>query len=108
MGRKAGSLYMNPKKFSNISKPCMKEMVSFLNCIALNHNNDDKCTRQKDLLNTCMDAQVTLLLIVDIIREFCLLFIGFFDYFKTLPCVSYLLFCLTLCAAVQQKQETLG
>uniref|UniRef100_A0A0A0KD09 IMS import disulfide relay-system CHCH-CHCH-like Cx9C domain-containing protein n=2 Tax=Cucumis sativus TaxID=3659 RepID=A0A0A0KD09_CUCSA len=59
MGRKAGSLFINPKKFGNLNKPCMKEMVSFLNCIALNQNNDEKCTRHKELLNTCMDAQAT-------------------------------------------------
>ncbi|KAG6599119.1 putative carboxylesterase 18, partial [Cucurbita argyrosperma subsp. sororia] len=33
------------------------EMISFLNCMALNHNNDEKCTRHKEILNTCMDAQ---------------------------------------------------
>lgn len=108
MGRKAGTLYINPKKFGTLSKPCMKEMISFLNCIALNQNNDDKCTRHKELLNTCMDAQVTLLLLVDTLQEFRLFFTEFFGYFKTLPCDNYLLFCLTLCAAVQQKQETLG
>ncbi|XP_038884108.1 uncharacterized protein LOC120075034 [Benincasa hispida] len=59
MGRKAGSLYINPKKFGALGKPCMKEMLAFLNCIALNQNNDDKCTRQKELLNTCMDAQAS-------------------------------------------------
>ncbi|KAM7497989.1 hypothetical protein LguiA_022403 [Lonicera macranthoides] len=57
MGRKAGGLYINPKKFGSLSKPCMKETITFLNCLALNHNNDEKCVRQKDLLNACMDAQ---------------------------------------------------
>ncbi|OWM89302.1 hypothetical protein CDL15_Pgr024047 [Punica granatum] len=57
MGRKAGGIYINPKKFGSLSKPCMKEMTSFLNCLALNRNDDDKCVRQKDLLNACMDAQ---------------------------------------------------
>ncbi|KAH7537322.1 hypothetical protein FEM48_Zijuj03G0080300 [Ziziphus jujuba var. spinosa] len=57
MGRKAGSLYINSKKFGSLHKPCMKEMVTFLNCLALNQNNDDKCVRTKDLLNACMDAQ---------------------------------------------------
>ncbi|KAK4762947.1 hypothetical protein SAY86_008715 [Trapa natans] len=57
MGRKAGGIYINPKKFGSLSKPCMKEMVSFLNCLALNRNDDGKCIRQKDLLNACMDAQ---------------------------------------------------
>ncbi|KAK8596361.1 hypothetical protein V6N13_000995 [Hibiscus sabdariffa] len=36
MGRKADALYINPKKFGSLTKPCMKEMVSFLNCLALN------------------------------------------------------------------------
>ncbi|KAK9137419.1 hypothetical protein Sjap_008013 [Stephania japonica] len=57
MGRKAGTLYINPKKFAKRSKPCMKEMLSFLNCLALNQNSDDKCARQKELLTSCMDAQ---------------------------------------------------
>ncbi|CBI16155.3 hypothetical protein AAG906_032411 [Vitis piasezkii] len=57
MGRKAGGLYINPKKFGTLQKPCMKEMITFLNCLALNQNNDDKCVRHKDLLNACMDAQ---------------------------------------------------
>ncbi|CAL9229319.1 unnamed protein product [Arabidopsis halleri] len=26
MGRKAGNLYINPKKLGNMAKPCMKEM----------------------------------------------------------------------------------
>ena len=62
MGRKAGGLYINPKKFGTLQKPCMKEMITFLNCLALNQNNDDKCVRHKDLLNACMDAQVMELL----------------------------------------------
>ncbi|XAR60565.1 hypothetical protein NMG60_11033992 [Bertholletia excelsa] len=57
MGRKAGTLYMNPKRFGALTKPCMKESIAFLNCLALHNNNDDKCVRQKDLLNACMDAQ---------------------------------------------------
>ncbi|KAI3429093.1 CX9C domain-containing protein [Psidium guajava] len=57
MGRKAGALYINPKKFGSLQKPCMKEMISFLNCLALSHNNDDKCVRQKELLSACMEAQ---------------------------------------------------
>ncbi|KAK9279935.1 hypothetical protein L1049_013619 [Liquidambar formosana] len=57
MGRKAGGLYINSKKFGALHKPCMKEMISFLNCLALNHNNDDKCVRQKELLSACMDSQ---------------------------------------------------
>lgn len=58
MGRKAGTVYLNPKKFGALHKPCMKDMLAFLNCLALNHNSDDKCERQKELLGTCMDAQV--------------------------------------------------
>ncbi|KAM5583702.1 hypothetical protein ABKV19_003531 [Rosa sericea] len=57
MGRKAGSIYINPKKFGAFHKPCMKEMVTFLSCLALNSNCDEKCVRQKDLLSTCMDSQ---------------------------------------------------
>ncbi|CAA3003322.1 uncharacterized protein LOC105628245 [Olea europaea subsp. europaea] len=57
MGRKAGTLYINPKKFGNLQKPCMKEMITFLNCLALNHGSDEKCGRQKSQLNACMDAQ---------------------------------------------------
>ncbi|XP_006649848.1 uncharacterized protein LOC102714270 [Oryza brachyantha] len=57
MGRKAGALYINPKKFGGVAKPCMMEMVSFLNCLALNKQNDDKCVRQKDLLVACAQAQ---------------------------------------------------
>ncbi|XP_010535502.1 PREDICTED: uncharacterized protein LOC104810785 [Tarenaya hassleriana] len=57
MGRKGGNMYINPKKFGSISKPCMKEMVSFLNCLALNNIKDDKCERSKELLNACMNAQ---------------------------------------------------
>jgi len=58
MGRKPGGLYINPKKFGSLHKPCMKEMLTFLNCLALCNNNDEKCVRQKELLNACMDAQV--------------------------------------------------
>ncbi|KAI6671117.1 hypothetical protein NL676_006002 [Syzygium grande] len=57
MGRKAGALYINPKKFGSLQKPCMKEMISFLNCLALSQKNDEKCVRQKELLSACMDAQ---------------------------------------------------
>ncbi|KAL0351417.1 UNVERIFIED_CONTAM: Histone acetyltransferase of the MYST family 2 [Sesamum calycinum] len=57
MGRKAGTLYINPKKFGNLQKPCMKEMMSFLNCLALTQGNDEKCSRQKSLLSACMNAQ---------------------------------------------------
>lgn len=57
MGRKAGALYINPKKFGAVAKPCMPEMVAFLNCLALNKQNDDKCIRQKDLLVQCTQTQ---------------------------------------------------
>lgn len=59
MGRKLGGLYINPKKFGSLHKPCMKEMIAFLNCLALCNNNDEKCVRQKELLNACMDAQAS-------------------------------------------------
>ncbi|KAH0434256.1 hypothetical protein M5K25_001123 [Dendrobium thyrsiflorum] len=57
MGRKAGGLYINPKKFGAVGKPCMKEMVAFLSCISLNKNNDDNCARQKELLAACVESQ---------------------------------------------------
>ncbi|XP_059660728.1 uncharacterized protein LOC132307083 [Cornus florida] len=59
MGRKAGGVYIDPKKFGSLAKPCMKETIAFLNCLALNHNNDDKCARQKELLSACVDAQAS-------------------------------------------------
>ena len=58
MGRKAGSLYINPKKFGSLHKPCMKEMITFVNCLAVNNNCNDKCVRHKELLSACMDSQV--------------------------------------------------
>nr|GMD31512.1 uncharacterized protein LOC109150917 [Ipomoea batatas] len=58
MGRKPGTLYINPKKFGSLQKPCAKEMITFLSCLALNQNKDDKCSRQKSLLSTCMEAQL--------------------------------------------------
>ncbi|XP_047255961.1 uncharacterized protein LOC107847343 [Capsicum annuum] len=45
MGRKDGTLYINPSNFGSLQKPCAKEMVSFLNCLTLNHNKDEKCGR---------------------------------------------------------------
>ncbi|KAL5729900.1 hypothetical protein ACHQM5_002789 [Ranunculus cassubicifolius] len=59
MGRKAGGIYINAKKLGGMQKPCMLEMVSFLSCLSLNNNNDDRCVRQKELLATCMEAQKT-------------------------------------------------
>lgn len=58
MGRKAGQLRINVKKFGGLNKPCMKEMTSFLNCLSLNNNSDEKCARFKEQLNACMAAQV--------------------------------------------------
>ncbi|KAJ4772811.1 hypothetical protein LUZ62_037404 [Rhynchospora pubera] len=57
MGRKAGGLYINPKKFGNAGKPCMKEMAQFLGCLSINNNKDDKCMKYKDLLVACAEAQ---------------------------------------------------
>ncbi|KAJ9189140.1 hypothetical protein P3X46_000470 [Hevea brasiliensis] len=59
MGRKAGTIYINPKKYGSLTKPCMKELITFLNCVSLNQSDIDKCVRQKELLNACMDAQAT-------------------------------------------------
>lgn len=67
MGRKAGSVYINSKKFGSLHKPCMKEMVSFLNCMALYKGSDEKCVRHKDLLTACMDAQVSFDLLLSIL-----------------------------------------
>ncbi|KAL1328381.1 hypothetical protein HN51_038246 [Arachis hypogaea] len=57
MGRKAGGLFINPKRFGTLHKPCMKEMIMFLNCMATSHDNAEVCARQKELLNTCMESQ---------------------------------------------------
>ncbi|XP_059300512.1 uncharacterized protein LOC132052836 [Lycium ferocissimum] len=57
MGRKAGTLFINPKNFGSLQKPCVKDFVAFLNCLTLNYNKDDKCGRQKSLLSACMEAQ---------------------------------------------------
>ncbi|KAH0667142.1 hypothetical protein KY285_028348 [Solanum tuberosum] len=57
MGRKSGTLFINPKNFGSLQKPCVKDMVTFLNCLTLNHNKDDKCSRQKSLLTACMETQ---------------------------------------------------
>ncbi|XP_057956072.1 uncharacterized protein LOC131149546 [Malania oleifera] len=57
MGRKGGGLYINPKKFRSLHKPCTKEMISFLNCLALNQGNGEKCVRHKELLGACIDSQ---------------------------------------------------
>lgn len=57
MGRKAGELHINAKKFGGLSKPCMKDMITFLGCLSLNHNSDEKCTRQRQLLDTCLESQ---------------------------------------------------
>lgn len=71
MGRKADGLYINSKKFGAAGKPCMKEMLSFLGCLSLNKNNDDKCVRQKDLLLACAEAQVYLSFFFLIARNYC-------------------------------------
>ncbi|RLN23984.1 uncharacterized protein C2845_PM07G39330 [Panicum miliaceum] len=57
MGQKAGALYINPKKFGAVAKPCVPEMVAFLNCLALNKLEDGKCAKQKDLLVACTQTQ---------------------------------------------------
>ena len=72
MGRKAGNLYINPKKLGGIAKPCMKEMVTFLNCMALNKCKDDNCEKQKNLLSVCMNGHVNNFLCVFTFVFFCL------------------------------------
>ncbi|XP_074304248.1 uncharacterized protein LOC141638964 [Silene latifolia] len=57
MAKKAEKLFINSKKFASMSRPCTKEMISFLNCVALCQNNDEKCQRQKQVLGTCMESQ---------------------------------------------------
>ncbi|KAK7393812.1 hypothetical protein VNO78_22376 [Psophocarpus tetragonolobus] len=57
MGRKAGNLFINSKRFGSLHKPCMKEMALFLNCMAANNSDVEACARQKDLLNACMESQ---------------------------------------------------
>lgn len=59
MGRQGSQLKINPKKFGNLQKPCMREMMSFLSCLALTQGDDKRCSRQKSLLSACMDAQVS-------------------------------------------------
>ncbi|XP_055829170.1 uncharacterized protein LOC129898601 [Solanum dulcamara] len=57
MRRKTGTLFINPKIFGSLQKPCVKDMVTFLNCSTLNHNKDDKCSRQNSLLSACIESQ---------------------------------------------------
>ncbi|KAK7368594.1 hypothetical protein VNO80_10622 [Phaseolus coccineus] len=57
MGRKTGTLFINPKRFGSLHKPCMKEMAMLLNCMAANHSDMEACARQKELLNACMESQ---------------------------------------------------
>ncbi|KAI7740368.1 hypothetical protein M8C21_032073 [Ambrosia artemisiifolia] len=57
MGKKAGELHINAKKFGGLAKPCMKDMMTYLGCLSLNHNNDDKCIRQREQLSACMETQ---------------------------------------------------
>ncbi|KAJ4834444.1 hypothetical protein Tsubulata_007893 [Turnera subulata] len=59
MGRKADGLYVNTKKFGGLAKPCVKEMISLLNCMSVNKLQDQKCGRQKELLSACMEAQMS-------------------------------------------------
>lgn len=61
MGRKAGGLFINPKKFSSLHKPCMKEMIMFLNCMATNQSDVEACAKQKEVLNVCIESQVIFL-----------------------------------------------
>ncbi|KAI4297265.1 hypothetical protein L6164_037159 [Bauhinia variegata] len=56
MGRKAG-LYINPKTFGSLQKPCIQEMILFLNCMAQSQKDGSTCTKQKEQLMSCMDFQ---------------------------------------------------
>ncbi|KAL5054756.1 hypothetical protein RYX36_035438 [Vicia faba] len=57
MGRKAGGLFINSKRFSSLHKPCMKEMIMFMNCMATSHSDVEACAKQKEILNTCIESQ---------------------------------------------------
>ncbi|XP_071735189.1 uncharacterized protein [Rutidosis leptorrhynchoides] len=58
MGKKAGELTINAKKFGgNLTKPCLKDVTAFLGCLSLNHNNDEKCARQRQQLAACLESQ---------------------------------------------------
>ncbi|GAU37577.1 hypothetical protein TSUD_154100 [Trifolium subterraneum] len=57
MGRKAGGLYINSKRFSSLQKPCMKEMTMFLTCMATNPSDVQACAQKKEILNTCIESQ---------------------------------------------------
>ncbi|KAJ6821677.1 uncharacterized protein M6B38_392045 [Iris pallida] len=50
MGRKAGGLYINPKKLGMTATSCSGEMVAFLGCLSQEKNIEHKCTKQKDRL----------------------------------------------------------
>ncbi|KAI3850439.1 hypothetical protein MKX03_037208 [Papaver bracteatum] len=60
MGRKACTLCRNLRKFGTLLKPCMKEMMLLLNCLATGGNNDDKRVKHKDLVRTSTDNQIDL------------------------------------------------
>ncbi|CAL0306064.1 unnamed protein product [Lupinus luteus] len=57
MGRKDGGLFINSKRFGSLQKPCMKDMILFLNCMTTSHNDADACARQKEQLVACMESQ---------------------------------------------------
>lgn len=57
MGRKAGGLYINPKKLGMTATSCSAEMVSFLGCLSQEKNIEHKCTKQKDRLLACVNSQ---------------------------------------------------
>lgn len=93
MGRKAGNLYINPKKLGGIAKPCMKEMVAFLNCMGLNHCRDDKCEKQKQLLSVCMQGQVNIISMHFCTKSFILLYLSCSKWLKLLFSLETLCFC---------------
>ncbi|KAK7260519.1 hypothetical protein RIF29_26621 [Crotalaria pallida] len=57
MGRKDGGLFINPKRFGSLQKPCMKDMILFLNCMATSQGDKEACAKQKELLVACMESQ---------------------------------------------------
>ncbi|KAK7319231.1 hypothetical protein RJT34_03949 [Clitoria ternatea] len=57
MGQKAGALFINPKRFGSLHKPCMQEMIAFLSCMAANTSNSEACVQQKELLKACMESK---------------------------------------------------
>ncbi|KAJ7528610.1 hypothetical protein O6H91_15G011500 [Diphasiastrum complanatum] len=57
MGRKAGIMRVNPKKFFRNQSPCLNEMMTFLACLKKYNFEDEYCMKEKDALNACVELQ---------------------------------------------------